>query len=83
MPVAGIVDILDNYAFIRTTGYLPGPNDIYVPLNTAKRAGLRKGDAVTGAIKAPREGEAAGRPSVGATTDRSTPRSRAWTRSTG
>jgi len=57
VPVAGIVDILDNYAFVRTTGYLPGPTDIYVPLAMVKRTGLRKGDAVTGAIKAPREGE--------------------------
>ncbi len=57
VPVAGILDVLDNYAFVRTTGYLPGPNDIYVPLTLVKRHGLRKGDAVTGAIKAPREGE--------------------------
>mgnify|MGYP003296846156 CR=1 FL=1 len=28
----GILDILDNYAFVRTSGYLPGPNDVYVPL---------------------------------------------------
>ncbi|HRC16653.1 MAG TPA: transcription termination factor Rho [Phycicoccus elongatus] len=70
VPVAGIVDILDNYAFIRTTGYLPGPNDIYVPLNTAKRAGLRKGDAVTGAIKAPREGEEPQQQTVGGRNNR-------------
>ena len=57
VPVAGILDILDNHAFIRTTGYLPGSTDIYVPINMVKRSGLRKGDAVTGAIKAPREGE--------------------------
>ncbi|MBP6995397.1 MAG: transcription termination factor Rho [Phycicoccus sp.] len=57
VPVAGILDVLDTYAFVRTTGYLPGPNDIYVPLAMVKRHGLRKGDAVTGAIKAAREGE--------------------------
>ena len=57
VPVAGILDILDNHAFIRTTGYLPGSTDIYVPITMVKRSGLRKGDAVTGAIKAPREGE--------------------------
>ena len=57
MPVAGILDVLDNYAFVRTTGYLPGPNDVYVPLGMVKRHGLRKGDAVTGAVKALREGE--------------------------
>jgi transcription termination factor Rho len=57
LPVAGIVDILDNYAFVRTSGYLSGPNDVYVSLAQVRRYGLRKGDAVTGAVKAPRDGE--------------------------
>lgn len=57
LPVAGILDVLENYAFIRTSGYLPGPNDVYVPLAQVKKYGLRKGDAVVGAIRAPREGE--------------------------
>lgn len=57
VPVAGILDVLDSYAFVRTSGYLPGPNDVYVPLGTVKKYGLRKGDAVTGAVKALREGE--------------------------
>jgi len=57
LPVAGIVDIHDNYAFIRTSGYLSGPNDVYVSLAQVRRYGLRKGDAVTGAVKAPRDGE--------------------------
>jgi transcription termination factor Rho len=55
--VAGILDVLDNYAFVRTSGYLAGPNDVYVPLGMVKKHGLRKGDAVTGAVKALREGE--------------------------
>ncbi|GAB3283908.1 hypothetical protein GCM10027449_27400 [Sinomonas notoginsengisoli] len=57
LPVAGILDVLENYAFIRTSGYLPGPNDVYVPLAQVKKHGLRKGDAVVGAIRAPRDGE--------------------------
>jgi transcription termination factor Rho len=57
VPVAGILDILDSYAFVRTTGYLPGSSDVYVPLQLVKRNGLRKGDAVTGSTKAPRDGE--------------------------
>lgn len=57
VPIAGILDILDNYAFVRTSGYLPGPNDVYVSLSQVKRYNLRKGDAVVGAIRAPREGE--------------------------
>jgi transcription termination factor Rho len=57
VPVAGIVDILDNYAFIRTGGYLSGPDDVYVSLSQVRRNGLRKGDAVTGAVRQLREGE--------------------------
>jgi transcription termination factor Rho len=57
LPVAGILDVLDNYAFVRTSGYLPGPNDVYVSLAQVKKNHLRKGDAVVGAIRAPREGE--------------------------
>jgi transcription termination factor Rho len=57
LPVAGILDVLENYAFIRTSGYLPGPNDVYVSLAQVKKYNLRKGDAVVGAVRAPREGE--------------------------
>jgi transcription termination factor Rho len=57
LPVAGILDILDSYAFVRTSGYLPGHNDVYVSLQMVKRFGLRKGDAVTGVVRQPREGE--------------------------
>ncbi|QWC17017.1 transcription termination factor Rho [Cellulomonas dongxiuzhuiae] len=57
LPVAGILDVLDSYAFVRTTGYLPGPNDVYVSLNQVKKNGLRRGDAITGAVRQPREGE--------------------------
>ncbi|HIY94874.1 MAG TPA: transcription termination factor Rho [Candidatus Rothia avicola] len=57
IPVAGVLDVLDNYAFVRTSGYLPGTNDVYVSLAQVKRYGLRKGDAVVGTIRAPREGE--------------------------
>ena len=57
-PVAGILDVLDNYAFVRTSGYLPGPNDVYVSMNMVRKNGLRRGDAITGAVRMPREGEA-------------------------
>lgn len=57
VPVAGILDVLDSYAFVRTSGYLPGANDVYVPLGQVRRSGLRRGDAITGAVRAPREGE--------------------------
>ncbi|MDQ1513572.1 MAG: transcription termination factor Rho, partial [Microbacteriaceae bacterium] len=51
IPIAGILDVLDNYAFVRTSGYLPGPNDVYVSLGQVKKYALRKGDAVVGAIR--------------------------------
>jgi transcription termination factor Rho len=57
IPIAGILDVLDNYAFVRTTGYLPGPNDVYVSLSQVRRYGLRKGDVIEGAVRQPREGE--------------------------
>jgi len=57
IPIAGILDVLDNYGFVRTTGYLPGPNDVYVSLSQVRRYGLRKGDVIEGAIRQPREGE--------------------------
>ena len=60
VPVAGIVDILDSYAFVRTSGYLPGPNDVYVSLAMVRKYGLRKGDAVTGQVKQTPDGDQQG-----------------------
>ncbi|MEO0010698.1 MAG: hypothetical protein RIQ39_287 [Actinomycetota bacterium] len=57
VPVGGLVDILDNYSFIRTAGYLPGPNDVYVSQGQVRKYGLRKGDVVTGQVRQAREGE--------------------------
>jgi transcription termination factor Rho len=61
IPIGGILDVLDNYAFVRTQGYLPGPTDVYVSLGQVKKYNLRKGDAVIGAIRQPREGDNQGR----------------------
>jgi transcription termination factor Rho len=57
VPVGGLVDVMESYAFIRTGGYLPGPNDVYISLQQVRRFGLRKGDVVTGSVRQPREGE--------------------------
>jgi transcription termination factor Rho len=57
IPIAGILDLLDNYAFVRTTGYLAGPNDVYVSLSQVRKHGLRKGDVIEGAVRQPRDGE--------------------------
>jgi transcription termination factor Rho len=61
IPVAGILDVLDNYAFVRTSGYLPGTNDVYVSLGQVKKYHLRKGDAVVGAIRQPRDNDSSSR----------------------
>ncbi|MQM24939.1 transcription termination factor Rho [Glycomyces albidus] len=60
VPVAGILDILDNYAFIRTTGYLAGPDDVYVSMSQVRKYRLRRGDAITGAVKPTRTEEPGG-----------------------
>ncbi|MDK9645925.1 transcription termination factor Rho [Propionibacterium freudenreichii] len=57
VDVSGILDVLDNYAFVRTSGYLPGPNDAFVAMGMVRKNGLRKGDVITGAVRQPREGE--------------------------
>ena len=57
IPAAGILDVLDNYAFVRTSGYLPGPDDVYVSLSMVRRFGLRKGDAITGDVRQSKDGE--------------------------
>ncbi|WP_010157586.1 transcription termination factor Rho, partial [Leucobacter chromiiresistens] len=61
LPIAGILDVLDNYAFVRTSGYLPGTSDVYVSLGQVKKYGLRRGDAVVGAIRQPRDNDGASR----------------------
>nr|WP_041406880.1 transcription termination factor Rho [Segniliparus rotundus] len=54
-PVAGILDLMDNYAFLRTSGYVPGQGDVYVSMNMIRKYGLRRGDAIVGAVKAPKD----------------------------
>lgn len=61
LPIAGILDVLDNYAFVRTSGYLPGVSDVYVALGQVKKYSLRRGDAIVGAIRQPRENDNSGR----------------------
>lgn len=57
IPIAGILDVQQNHAFVRTSGYLPGNNDVYVTLGNIRRWGLRAGDAVSGMVRPTREGE--------------------------
>jgi transcription termination factor Rho len=55
----GTLDIRsqDGYGFLRVNGYLPGPDDVYVPLSMIRRTGLRRGDEIEGAVKLPRDSE--------------------------
>jgi transcription termination factor Rho len=54
----GILDILpEGYGFLRTTGYLPGPEDVYVSLSQIRRFGLRRGDVIAGQVRSPRDNE--------------------------
>jgi transcription termination factor Rho len=54
----GVLDVLpEGYGFLRTTGYLPGPEDVYVSLSQIRRFGLRRGDQVTGKVRQPRDNE--------------------------
>ena len=48
LPVEGIVDVLDNAAFVRADGYLPGPDDVFIPLAQLRKLGLRRGDVSVG-----------------------------------
>ncbi len=57
VPAAGILDVLDNYAFVRTSGYLPGTDDVYLSLSMVRKFGMRRGDAIVGQVRQPREGE--------------------------
>jgi transcription termination factor Rho len=58
-PVAGIIDAVEekNTWFVRTEGYFASPDDVYVANSYVRRYNLRRGDAVTGAIRQPRDGE--------------------------
>ncbi|SEG70633.1 transcription termination factor Rho [Thermomonospora echinospora] len=54
IPFSGVLAVQDKHAFVRTTGYLTGPQDVYVSLAQVRANGLRPGDIVTGTARAPR-----------------------------
>jgi len=54
----GILDVLpEGYGFLRTSGYMPGPDDIYVSVGQARKHHLRKGDVVSGKARRARDNE--------------------------
>ncbi len=54
IPFTGILSVHDKHAFVRTSGYLPGPDDVYVSLTQVRSAHLRPGDAVAGTARPPK-----------------------------
>ena len=57
-PVEGILEVLaDGYGFLRTSGYLAGPKDIYVSPNQIRRFSLKTGDYIVGKSKSSNTGE--------------------------
>ncbi|MBW8483030.1 transcription termination factor Rho [Actinomadura sp. PM05-2] len=56
VPFSGVLSIQDKHAFVRTSGYLPGPDDVYVSLAQVKANHLRPGDIVEGSARTPRSG---------------------------
>ena len=58
IEIEGLLDLRDEgYGFLRTSGYLPGRNDVYVSASQVRRFALRKGDHVKGATRPPASNE--------------------------
>lgn len=54
----GILEIMnEGFGFLRTGGYLPSENDIYISPSQIKRFNLSNGDFVSGQVRSPKEGE--------------------------
>ncbi len=52
VEIEGLLDLRDDgYGFLRTKGYHPSPNDVYVSINQVRRYHLRKGDSVVGGFR--------------------------------
>jgi transcription termination factor Rho len=52
VEVEGLLDLRDDgYGFLRTKGFHPSPNDVYVSINQVRRYHLRKGDAIVGGFR--------------------------------
>ncbi|WP_438268084.1 transcription termination factor Rho [Kitasatospora purpeofusca] len=67
LPVAGVLDIREGHAVLRTSGYLPGPTDVHLPAGQVRALGLRTGDVLTGAVRSGTTHSAANRPRGGGT----------------
>jgi transcription termination factor Rho len=56
VPFQGLLSVQDKHAFVRTSGYLAGPDDVHVSLAQVKAHHLRPGDVVAGFARAPKQG---------------------------
>ncbi len=54
VPFHGVLAVQDKHAFVRTRGYLPGNDDVYVSLAQVKSNNLRPGDIVAGTARTPK-----------------------------
>ena len=61
IAVSGLVDLADGHAFVRTSGYRRGPDDIYVSAAQIRQYGLRKGDLIEGTARPAARGTARGK----------------------
>ena len=58
VEIRGVLDVLpEGYGFIRTSGYLPGDNDVYCSMSQIRRSELRRGDMIRGQVRPPKESE--------------------------
>jgi len=54
----GVLEIMDEgYGFLRQDNLRPGASDVYVSQSQIRRFGLRTGDAITGQMRLPKNGE--------------------------
>jgi transcription termination factor Rho len=55
---SGVLDVLpEGYGFLRRSGYVPGPDDIYISQSQIRRFELRRGDLVAGQVRKPKDNE--------------------------
>ncbi len=59
LTVTGVLELIDNYGFLRSAdyNYLVSPDDVYVNQAQVKQYGLKTGDVVEGTVRPPKEGE--------------------------
>ncbi len=55
--VAGVLEILQDYGFLRTENMKPGPEDVYISMSQIRKFRLRNGDQISGLARPPKQGE--------------------------